>query len=158
ESTAQATFTLTLSAASGQAVIVTYNTADGTATAPDDYTAVSGGTVTFAPGETVKTVNVLIVADASDEPDQTFFVNLMVGATVDAGGSDLQGQAAITDNDAAPTLTIDDVTVNEADGTADFTVTLTGLTGQVVTVVASTSNGSAVAPGDYTTTTTTLTF
>ena len=54
--TTSATFTVTLAPASGQNVSVDYSTADGTATAPADYAATSG-TLTFAPGQTTRTVD-----------------------------------------------------------------------------------------------------
>ena len=57
-----------------------------------------------------------------------------------------------------PALSINDVTVTEG-GTATFTVSLSAASTQTVTVVASTANGTAVAPGDYTARTgVTLTF
>ncbi len=59
-------FAVTLSRAASQAVSVEYATADGTAMAGADYTATSG-TLTFAPGETAKTVPVPILDDAIDE-------------------------------------------------------------------------------------------
>ena len=49
--TVMASFTATLSAASSQIVTVQYATTDGTATAPDDYTALTLSTLTFNPGE-----------------------------------------------------------------------------------------------------------
>src|SRR5262249_10473871 len=52
-----ATFTVTLSAASGWTVTVNYATANGSALAGSDYTATSG-TLTFSPGQTSKTVSV----------------------------------------------------------------------------------------------------
>ena len=51
----QAIFTVSLSAASGLPVSVVYQTANGTAISPSDYTAVLPTTLTFAPGEVVKT-------------------------------------------------------------------------------------------------------
>ena len=54
--TVNANFTVSLSAASGQTVSVDYATADGTATAPGDYTA-AGGNLVFAPGQVTKTVD-----------------------------------------------------------------------------------------------------
>ena len=69
--TTNATFTVTLSAASGQTVTVDYATADGTATAPADYTA-TPGTLTFAPGQTTKTVTVPVIGDTLDEANETF--------------------------------------------------------------------------------------
>ena len=75
-----------LSRASTSAVTVRYRTADGTATAGSDYTATSG-TVTFAPGETRKTVNVRILDDSVEDSGETFFVELSnpSGATIAPG-------------------------------------------------------------------------
>src|SRR5262249_18964751 len=70
-----AAFAVVLSAASNRTVTVNYTTQDGTATAPSDYTAASG-TLTFAPGETSKTVHVQVRGDTVVESDETFFVNL----------------------------------------------------------------------------------
>ncbi len=48
---ADAVFTVSLSAASGQTVTVNYATADGTATVADsDYQAIASTTLTFLPG------------------------------------------------------------------------------------------------------------
>ena len=70
------TFNVTLSAASTNIVTVQYATANGTATtAGSDYTAASG-TVTFAPGETLKTVTVAVTGDTTVEADETFSVTL----------------------------------------------------------------------------------
>jgi hypothetical protein len=53
-------FTVSLSAASGKTITVDYSTADGTATTADnDYVAISTTTLTFNPGETSKTINVV---------------------------------------------------------------------------------------------------
>src|SRR5205823_993532 len=53
--TTNATFTVTLSAASSQPVTVNYATANGTSIAPGDYQAMSG-TLTFNPNQTTKTI------------------------------------------------------------------------------------------------------
>jgi GH18 family chitinase len=77
------TFTVTLSSASASAVTVNYATADGTATAGSDYTAMSDA-LTFAAGETSKTLSVTIAGDTIAEPDETFVVTLSgaAGATI----------------------------------------------------------------------------
>lgn len=62
------------------------------------------------------------------------------------------------DNDLWPPLTINDVTVNESAGTATFTVTATGETALEVRVSYATSNGTAQAGSDFSTTTGTLIF
>jgi hypothetical protein len=57
-------------------VTVEYTTGNGTALAPVDYTALSLATLTFNPGEIVKTVTVAIANDNVVELAETFFVNL----------------------------------------------------------------------------------
>lgn len=69
--TSQINFTVTLSAPTTQPVSVTYQTKNGTATAPTDFTA-TAGTLTFAPGETIKTINVAVNGDTSPESNETF--------------------------------------------------------------------------------------
>ena len=68
-------FAVTLSRAASGPVTVDYATADGTAAAGADYTAASG-TLTFAPGETEKTVSVALLDDAIDEGKETFKLEL----------------------------------------------------------------------------------
>jgi hypothetical protein len=70
------TFTITLSAAYDQAVTVSYRTVDGTAKTSDgDYVAKSG-TITFAAGETTKTVTITVKGDSKKEADETFYLDL----------------------------------------------------------------------------------
>ena len=64
-------FTVSLNAQDDcREVTVNYATADGTATAGEDYTAVSG-TLTFAPSETSKTVSVPIIDDSVSDGSET---------------------------------------------------------------------------------------
>ena len=68
-------FTVTLTAVSAQPITVTYQTADLTATAPFDYTPISG-TLTFAPGELTQIIQVPLIGDELDELNETFAINL----------------------------------------------------------------------------------
>ena len=68
-------FAVTLDRATSAAVSVDYATSDGTATAGSDYTATSG-TLTFAAGETSKTVSVAVLDDAHDEGSETLTLTL----------------------------------------------------------------------------------
>lgn len=70
EAEATLEFAVTLSRAASETVTVDFATADGTAAAGWDYTAVEG-TLTFAPGETGKTVSVEVLDDAHDEGEET---------------------------------------------------------------------------------------
>ena len=69
-------FAVTLSRAASGPVAVAYTTADGTATAGEDYTR-TGGTLSFAPGETAKTVSVPVLDDAVDEGAETLTLRLL---------------------------------------------------------------------------------
>ena len=135
EGAGTATFTVTLTGATTQSTTVAFATQDGTALAGSDYTAVSG-TLTFAPGETTKTITVPILNDAVYEGPETFTVNL--SSPTNAVVSDASGLGTIKDDgtgsggtdDDRPSLAINDVVVNEGAGTATFTVTLTGEIGR----------------------------
>ncbi|MGE0696738.1 MAG: FG-GAP-like repeat-containing protein [Pirellulales bacterium] len=69
-------FTVTLSAASGQTVTVAYDSADGSATIADNDYAPANGTLTFAPGQTVQLVTVLVNGDTTNEANEDFALNL----------------------------------------------------------------------------------
>ena len=145
-----ATFTVSLSRAAGQNVTVSYATVDGTAVQPDDYTG-AGGTLTFTPGQISKPLTIAIKGDLLDESNEVFRINLSNAGN--ASIRDAQATGTIADNDATPALTINDVTLTEGNSgsiNATFTITLSAASGQTVTVRAIPSNGSANAPGDYT--------
>jgi hypothetical protein len=152
-------FTITRSGDSSTAQSVTYASASNSAVSGTDFNAV-GATATFAIGETSKPVNVTTIQDALVESNETFFLNLTAptgGATI----SDAQGLGTINDDDTAPppSFAINDVAVAENGGSVTFTVTKTGSTSSTFTVNYATSDGTAVAPGDYNAIlTTTLTF
>ena len=68
-------FAVTLDRATSFTVSVDYATSDGTAQAGSDYTATSGS-VTFAPDQTAKTVNVAVLDDSHDEGTETLTLTL----------------------------------------------------------------------------------
>lgn len=70
------TFTVTLSTASSQSVIVSYKTAPDTALAEIDFVRTSGQ-LTFAPGQRQKKIAISIVGDILFEEDETFYVTLI---------------------------------------------------------------------------------
>jgi hypothetical protein len=156
--TTTATFTVTLSTVSGKAVTFDWATAAGSATAGTDYIAGSGSK-TIAAGVPTTSVDITVNGDALDELDEAFGIALSnPGNATIADGS---GLGTITDDDAAPTLSVDDVTVDEGNAgttTATFTVSLSAASGKTITVDWSTANGSAVPPVDYTSGSGTLTF
>src|SRR5262249_40311402 len=94
-STSTARFKVTLDRPAKQTVSVDYATSDGTARAGQDYDAASG-TLTFAPGETAKTIDVRVRGDVATENNETFFVTLRNAA----GATLLKGEAsAVIDDD-----------------------------------------------------------
>ena len=95
--TVDALFTVKLSAASTKAVTVDYSTVDGTAKAGSDYTATSGK-LTFAAGETSKTVAVKVLSDSVTEGTETFSLKLANPTT--ATIADATGNASITEGAA----------------------------------------------------------
>lgn len=162
--TTNAQFTVRLSAASANQVKVRYKTLNGTATAPDDYTAIPAvatdplPVLIFAAGQTSKTITVAVKGDTMDELDETFKVILSgpVNATIpalDGTLNDGQGTARITDDDLPPVVAISDASVTEGNsGTvnATFTLSLSAVSAKKITVKYSTLNATAVAPDDYT--------
>ena len=88
-------FVVTLAPASSETVTVAYATADVTATAGSDYTATSG-TLSFAAGETAKTISVPVLADAQDDGGETLTLTLSTPSG-----------ARITDGTATGTITND---------------------------------------------------
>ena len=156
--TVNATFTVSLSAPSSLPVTVSFTTADGTALAGSDYTETSD-TLTFDPGQTARAVDVPVRGDLLYEYDEAFGLALTspAGATL----SDASGSCTIRNNDAAPALSVNDVTVTEGyAGTvnATFAVSLSAPSGLPVTVSYATADGTAVAGSDYTATSGTINF
>ncbi len=116
-------FRLELSQASETPVSVDYETADGTAQEGADYVPVSG-TVSFAPGETVKTVSVATLGDGDEEPAETLPLRLSNAegatlATTEASGTIAASGGADTFTGAFSGVP------EEHDGETEFTLTLT---------------------------------
>ncbi|MEH1795512.1 Calx-beta domain-containing protein [Nostoc sp.] len=159
--TTNANFTISLSNPSYQQVTVNYNTSDGSAQIADsDYNSALG-TITFAPGETSKTLSIGVIGDNKFETNEAFSVNLL-GAT-NATITDSLGVASIINDDSQPTISISDVSVTEgntgATTNANFTISLSNPSYQQVTVNYNTSDGSAqIADSDYNSALGTITF
>jgi hypothetical protein len=92
-------FPVTLSRAAEGPVMVEFTTEDGTATSPDDFVAATGS-LTFAPGETTATVEVIVRGDADVEPDETVTLRLAraSGAWVHTGTA----RGTILNDDGVP--------------------------------------------------------
>ncbi len=137
-------------------VDVDLSTVDGTATAGQDYTGISGQALAFQPGETSKTVSVVVVDDTVVERDETFvgeLSNLTApdrAVTLDPGNT----PATILNDDTA-TLSVSRVALEEGDvGNTpfEFVVTLAGDVDTAFTVDVMTEEvaGGATAGTDFT--------
>ena len=160
EDEATVNLTVVLSSASSRTVEVAYSTVDGTATAGEDYTAVSGEVVTFAPGSTSRTITLEILEDRTAEDQfETFTVEL---AVLDADkatlGSRSTATVTIEDNEGAPLLEIEDASAGEGSSAVVFEVTLGTASAQAVVVEYSTRDGTASAGSDFVAATGTVTF
>ena len=124
EEAGPAALTVNLSPASAETVTVDYATRSGTATEGEDYTATSG-TLTFAPGETSKNINVPIVDDNVYEATlQRFYVDLENPSGAALPANPYSATIFIQSDDPAPTASMQDVTVSETDGTMVLTLRL----------------------------------
>ncbi|AVP96865.1 hypothetical protein C7S18_06465 [Ahniella affigens] len=144
-------FTVSLSNPSSQPVTVMAASANGSATAGSDYTILPATMVSFVPGDVSEIIAVDVSGDVTDEPTETFFVNLT--AASNATIADAQGQGTIQNDDGASALfSIADASVVEGNaGTVQlsFVVTRSNATG-AASVTGSTADGSATAAGnDY---------
>ena len=99
--TKNAVFTVKLSERSGRPVSVDVQTANNTATAGDDFTALLLTTLTFAPGQTEKRVTVPVTGDVLTEDTESFFLNLTNAVN-----------AIIADNQGLGTITSDELSIN----------------------------------------------
>ena len=147
------TVTATLNVAVQGGLTVQASTADGSATAGEDYTAVTGTSLSFDgdAGEE-ETFTVTILPDSIAEGDETFTVSLggLSGTGVVVDTSFLT-TVTITDDDATGvTVTLGNVSVGEGEGTVTVTARLNVVVEGGFTVLASTADDSATAGSDYT--------
>lgn len=141
------TFTISLSAAADADVSVDYATSENTATDADDYTG-TAGTATILAGDTSTTVDVAILDDFTHEGDET--LNLDLSGEINGSLIDAQGQGTITEDDPAPTISMDSPTVGETDGTSTFTISLDTAAAVDVSVDYTTTDVEASDGLDYT--------
>jgi len=101
EAGGHATITINRSGWTAGSASVHFATANGTATAGSDYTAVSQS-VSFAAGETSKTVSIPITDDSAVENSETVLLSLSSPSSGATLGSPSSATLTIVDNDVAP--------------------------------------------------------
>ena len=135
---ANMTFTVTLAKAVTEAVTVNYATSDGTATAGQDYTAVSNGSVTIAAGNTTAEFTVSVTGDETDELNETFKVTISLPSDTTAaattGGAAAAAGAILDDDPAVVTIAPKKSPVTEGEEVV-FVLTRTGVTDEELSML-----------------------
>lgn len=158
ESSGQAIFRVWLNGHFGTAcqVSVSYQTANGTASAGQDYVSVSGsgqGGLQFGPFDNERYVAVPLINDSAVEGTENFFLNLSGASSVDCDPlvvNDTQGRANITDDDSStPLISITDSLALEG-FTNSFRVSLSSSPSGTVSVSYTTESGTATSGSDFT--------
>ena len=160
--TRNANFVVRLSGPLSRPVYVQYATSNGTATSADaDYIPLSG-TLTFQPGETVKTLIVLIRSDAKVEPNETFSLSLSNASSVPIYKA--TATATIENDDSAappsgsggtvvlPAVSVSDAKASEGHSgtrTLSFVVSLSRPATELVSVRFRTVGRTATAGSDF---------
>jgi len=153
ESAGVITYTVSRTGSTGAATLL-FTTAGGTATAGSDYTA-SNQTLSFAAGETSKSVTVTLTNDAVAETNETVGVAISNAST----GTIVTNTATanVLDDDQSNWSVISAGDVDESAGVITYTVSRTGTTG-AATIQFATAGGTATAGSDYTASNQTLSF
>ncbi|MFO7683687.1 MAG: Calx-beta domain-containing protein, partial [Chloroflexota bacterium] len=133
-----------LSRVAAQSSAFTFSLVSGSGSTHNDYFAINGSQLVTA-----------AEIDYEKTPSLSFRVQV-----TDAGGATFAQSftLAVTDQDDIPALSVANLIVSEADGTAELTVVVSGSNFDVATVNYATTDGTAVAGEDYTATSGTLTW
>ncbi len=131
------------------AVSVAASTANGTALAGTDYSALTQ-TVSFAAGETSKPVTVSITNRPGVFANRSFTIGLASPTAGNALGVPASATVTITETETSLAFSAAAYSAREDAGRAVLTVTRSGVTAGTSTVEVSTTNGSAAAGTDYT--------
>ena len=120
-----------------------------------DHTDVvaASGTVTFAPGQTEASVTVEVRGDRLDEPDEYAVLRFFEPTGARLGGLFGLGLVEILDDDPPPTAIAPVGVAREGDGpgrSLRIPVVLSAPSGRPVEITWRTEDGTARAPGDYT--------
>lgn len=144
----QTTISMT-NAVAGLSCPLTVTTANGTAVAPGDFTAKSAEA--FALDAASKTLPLVIANDLLVETAETFTVTIALAPGADSRCQITRATATITivSDDLASVISIADVTVAEG-AIAQLPITMTNPAGVTCNLTATTANGTAAAPGDFT--------
>jgi len=151
EQAAAVLFVVNRTGGSAGSLTVEYTVRGVTATAGQDF-APTQGILTFADGETSKSLSLTMLEDNVAETIETATVTLSTSSDLDRLGSQSVATLTIFDNEPTPSLSIGDVTASEGNsGTTNFNfpVTLSGVSSRTVSVGFTTTDNTAGAGTDY---------
>jgi hypothetical protein len=122
------TFTVTRSSGTGLSSVA-YQVNPGTATSDDFASGTLSGTVSFAAGETTRTLTVDVLGDTTVEGDETFTVQLSSPVNATLGNATATGTILNDDATVTPTLNLAATNASRVEGnsgtTTPFTFTVT---------------------------------
>ncbi|WP_096788053.1 Calx-beta domain-containing protein [Rhodobacter sp. CZR27] len=152
------TYTVRLSEPASDAVSVDYQFRSGSAQLRDDfYSTDFAGTLTFAPGETVRTIQIRSYGDSLDELDESVFLELSDprGASFGGGNRTLSATGWVLDGDGVGlnrSVAVGNATVQEGPGgrVAVFVVDLSAPSTERIAIDFQTLAGTARAGSDFT--------
>ena len=160
EEDATATILVSLSAVSARTVVGRFSTENLSASAGEDYSA-TNGSVEFPAGQVDALITINLIGDSLSEGDEYFEVRMNTVSNSVIGSS--ISEVTIVDNEGGtpvllPSMFIDDVSVDENAGAAEFTVSLSQASASIVQVNYITQDGTAQSGSDYAAQTGVLTF
>lgn len=141
-------------------VTVDYSTTDISATAGDDYTAVSGNTATISAGSTSTSVSITVTDDSDTEYDESFKISLSNPSSGVSLGTNDEFTHTIFDNDNSRKVSFDNASSNASESTTNVSlgVSLSAVDNTSSTTVDYDITGGTSTSADYTFSSGTVTF
>ena len=152
-----ASVTFSLSKVDDEDTTFTLSSSDNTATAGEDYTAITAESLTIPAGQLSVSTSVNLIADGLYQGSSEL-INLSITTPSNATPASTTGTVQINDTDNQPTISISDESLTESDSNMTFTVTLSHESIETITIDYATSNNTATSGTDYTNTSGTLSF
>jgi hypothetical protein len=148
ETAGNAQIDVCISAELSEDITVNITTSDSTAKTSDDYAALTNAVVIIPSGQTCTSVLIPIINDTISETSEIFKVIL---SNPSSNASIRNGYAKVTINDdeAIPTVSIQDVTVNEDENVARISICLSRISSLPTTLKLNTSDSTAVSGSDF---------
>lgn len=156
-------FVISLDRPALKTVTFMYRTLDGTAVEGNDYTGSQNQTATIGVGESSTAIPISTLADSISEASETFSLEVFGASNAIISGGSAQAQGTIRDGNGTPVISFVDpmpriTEGNSASVNLSFQLSLNKTSSQPITVTYNTSNGSAVADKDFTSTSGTATI